>query len=86
MENQLPELPRWRCHKIVQAVKIKEITVCAAGGAVIVPEGVDIPVFAVSAEYMGKHAPAIGGYFVVYEDGYRSWSPAKAFEEGYSRI
>ena len=23
------------------------------------------------------------GYLVVYEDGYRSWSPTKAFEEGY---
>ena len=28
----------------------------------------------------------IGGYLVQYEDGYLSWSPAKAFEEGYTRI
>lgn len=26
----------------------------------------------------------VGGYFVVYDDGYTSWSPAKAFEDGYT--
>jgi hypothetical protein len=26
------------------------------------------------------------GYYVVYQDGYASWSPSKAFEDGYSRI
>lgn len=30
--------------------------------------------------------PGIGGYFVRYEDGYTSWSPAKAFEEGYIEV
>lgn len=35
---------------------------------------------------MAKHKPVAGGYFVVYEDGYESFSPAKAFEEGYTRI
>lgn len=28
----------------------------------------------------------IGGYYVVYQDGYTSWSPAAAFEEGYAEI
>ena len=26
------------------------------------------------------------GYLVQYEDGYKSWSPTKAFEAGYTRI
>lgn len=26
------------------------------------------------------------GYYVVYSDGYLSWSPTEAFEQGYSRI
>lgn len=26
------------------------------------------------------------GYYVVYTDGYVSWSPAKAFEEGYTKV
>ena len=42
--------------------------------------------FMVDAEYVRKHNPQIGGYYVVYEDGYKSFSPAKAFEEGYSPI
>jgi hypothetical protein len=28
----------------------------------------------------------IGGYYVVYEDGYKSFSPASAFENGYTRL
>ncbi|MCK9988658.1 MAG: hypothetical protein AzoDbin1_05130 [Azoarcus sp.] len=28
----------------------------------------------------------VGGYYVVYEDGYKSFSPAIAFESGYTRI
>lgn len=26
------------------------------------------------------------GYYVVYDDGYASWSPSKAFEDGYTLI
>ena len=28
----------------------------------------------------------LGGYFVQYDDGYQSWSPAAAFESGYSPL
>jgi hypothetical protein len=42
--------------------------------------------FKVDSAYMSKHKPVEGGYFVVYEDGYKSFSPAEAFESGYSRI
>ena len=37
-------------------------------------------------EWLDKHNPEVGGYYVVYEDGYKSFSPAKAFEEGYTLI
>ena len=30
--------------------------------------------------------PLVGGYYVRYADGYESWSPAKAFEEGYTQV
>ena len=36
-------------------------------------------------EFMDKHSPQVGGYYVVYKDGYKSYSPAQAFEEGYKR-
>jgi hypothetical protein len=40
----------------------------------------------VDAAWYRKHAPEPGGYYVVYPDGYKSYSPAKAFEEGYTLI
>ena len=33
-----------------------------------------------------KENPNQEGYYVVYEDGYESWSPREAFENGYSEI
>ena len=36
--------------------------------------------------YYEKHRPEPGGYYVVYDDGYKSYSPAKAFEDGYTLI
>jgi hypothetical protein len=40
----------------------------------------------VDGAYLLKHDPRPGGYFVEYADGYRSFSPAEAFEAGYTRI
>lgn len=39
----------------------------------------------VNKAYLEKHNPQIGGYYVLYPDGYESWSPAEAFEAGYHR-
>ena len=40
------------------------------------------------AIFMGKiiEGPDRSGYIVKYEDGYISWSPKKAFEEGYIEL
>ena len=40
----------------------------------------------VDATWIQKHNPGVGGYYVVYDDGYASYSPAKAFEPGYAKI
>lgn len=115
------EMPRYKCHKQVWALKIKSITkanpptieelekiinseddkpvdilsdgsLSVAGqkeeivGAIIVPEDDGYAEFTVNREYMLKHNPQVGGYYVVYDDGYKSYSPAKAFEDGYTRI
>ena len=37
-------------------------------------------------EYVAKHKLEVGGYYVVYEDGYKSFSPASAFESGYTPL
>jgi len=54
--------------------------------AIITPDDEGFAPFGVSDGYMRKHNPQAGGYYVVYKDGYKSYSPAKAFEEGYTRI
>lgn len=82
-------MPRFKCHKEVHAFKIREIKSFDIGSddsgrAQIV--STDGGVITVGPEYMKKHRPQIGGYFVVYEDGYQSFSPAAAFESGYSLI
>lgn len=84
------EMPRYKCHKEVWALKIKEITRAPSGNATvtfsIIPEDARYAPFEVSMEYISKHSPHPGGYYVVYDDGYKSYSPAKAFEDGYSLV
>ena len=79
------EMPKYQCHKIVHALKIEYIERETDGTATIIPEEGYAP-FKVSAEYVNKHKPQRGGYFVVYEGGYQSWSPADVFEAGYTLI
>lgn len=71
------ELPRYQSHKQVWGLKIKSID-----GQIITPVEDGYAPFSVSTEYLEKHKPEIGGYYVVYEGGYKSFSPADAFESG----
>lgn len=80
------DLPRYRSHKEVEALKINWIEPQPDGGALITPVEDGYEPFKVSAHYVQRHAPQVGGYYVVYADGYKSWSPAEAFEEGYTRV
>lgn len=80
-------VPRYRCHKEVGALKIKTIhmKMDGTGDADITfenfPDSINV-----EARWLGKHEPKVGGYFVVYADGYTSFSPADAFETGYTPI
>lgn len=76
------EMPKYKSHKEVWALKIRSIVLDESGSALIAPEDDGYDKFEVSKEYMDKHNPKAGGYYVVYKDGYKSFSPAKAFEEG----
>ena len=75
------ELPQYRSHKVVGAAKIIAID----NDARVTLDGVDTPHYVGHQWLEEKHAE-VGGYFVQYEDGYCSYSPAKAFEEGYTRV
>lgn len=86
--NVCVEMPKYECHKKVWALKIADITepTDATGTSrTIVPADEGYGPFVVDGAYMEKHKPEVGGYYVVYADGYKSFSPAKAFEDGYSK-
>ncbi|WP_239142564.1 Gp49 family protein [Variovorax sp. WS11] len=91
------EMPQYQCHKKVWALKIAGIvpkenpdptgrSAASSYGARIVPADEGFAAFEVDAEYVCKHNPKAGGYYVVYDDGYKSFSPAQAFESGYAPI
>lgn len=85
--GQAQEMPKYQSHKTVHALKIKMIGLNEATGAgLITPDDVGFAAFEVDAAFMDKHMPAPGGYYVVYADGYKSFSPAEAFETGYTRL
>lgn len=87
------DLPRYKCHKEVNAAKIEHIQPYGTDGSLslqlLIGEkdgvkshtGIDM-----TADWVAKHKPEAGGYLVVYEDGYTSYSPAKAFEGGYTLL
>lgn len=81
------ELPRYACHKEVQAVKVKSIAYAPGGGGyLITPVEPGYDPILVTTEWQDKHGAKSGGYFVRYKDGYESFSPAAAFEEGYTAV
>ena len=87
-------MPRYKCHKEVRALKITDVKMKPVGptglpgvlGSALHFDGSGFIPIDVSAAWMAKHEPVAGGYYVVYEDGYSSFSPAKAFVDGYTLI
>ncbi len=80
------EMPKYECHKKVWALKIAGIVGDQHGGVYFQPAEEGYGKVPLTPEYVAKHKPEVGGYYVVYEDGYKSFSPASAFESGYTRL
>lgn len=77
------QLPRWRSHKIVWADKITGMLDGPYRWRLLCGGLVDV-----SAQLDGRvpdGVEAVGGYYVRYPDGFESWSPAAAFEDGYTK-
>lgn len=84
----MTELPKYVCHKEVRAARIIDVRLDAAPESVLtllLPDDSRVRVV-VDREYMQKHKPQLGGYFVQYDDGYRSFSPCQPFEAGYTLV
>lgn len=98
--NNIP-LKRYRSHKVVGAARIRGYDRVPPSNMHDDPRPVPGPQLLVVEDAEGnarRFAPQDGwwlrmhgdvtdkGYFVVYEDGYQSWSPSAAFENGYTEI
>lgn len=83
------QLPQYQCHKKVWALKIAAITdpnQATDGSRLLEFAEPGYDPICVTGAFMDKHNPQPGGYYVVYDDDYKSYSPAKAFKDGYTRI
>jgi hypothetical protein len=81
-----PEMPLYLCHKKVRGLKIANVTRQPDGSVVLSFENTLFFPRHMSLEWSIKNNPKGGGYLVRYKGGYESWSPAPAFEDGYSLV
>lgn len=73
----------WQSHRQVAAGKIESVEQDqTTGGVRLNLEGGSSA--GVTQDWITRHAPHIGGYFVQYVDGYQSFCPATAFERDHS--
>jgi hypothetical protein len=80
------EYPRYISHKTVSAVKIAAVDNGADGSVTLHLEGGFDNVVISHHNKKHKPEPEVGGYLVLYADGYFSFSPARPFEEGYTLV
>lgn len=92
LPEAVAKMPQFVCHKTVHAFKIREVRIsgCAdPNSAFLFSDGetdVDRIELKVDRDFVVRHTPGIGKYFVAYADGYTSISPAAAFEAGYQPV
>lgn len=86
------EMPRYQSHKEVHALKLRRVTFVDPTGEVLF-----LPADNQYAEIRHDIRDEVAkrcrsqqmqdpGYYVVYPDGFTSWSPTEAFESGYTAL
>ncbi len=88
------QMPEYLCHKKVRALKIKDIVkkpvflgIEQVGSNYdLIFEDPEFSAHTVTEQFMRRSHCKAGGYLVRYEDGYVSYSPPQAFEDGYTRV
>lgn len=81
-----PSLILHKSHKEVMAAKITSIVNDEDGKRQMIFGESDGGRMELTDEFFNNHKPERGGYIVAYKDGYISYSPSKAFEEGSERM
>lgn len=79
------EMPRYVSHKQVWALEIESTDEHPIKGGTKLLRFKDkgYAPLGVPDEMFARYVPVTGDYYVVYADGYKSFSPRKAFLEGY---
>ena len=80
MDGVEAEMPRYRSHKIIHALEIKTVD---GHRLSFVEPFVDIDA---DPAMFSRYTPVPGDRYMVYPDGYKSFSPKRAFEDGYTRV
>jgi hypothetical protein len=89
MRNAYDRLPEWQSHKVVRAARITGVSEGVLPTTLFrwhLAGGVVVDVDELLATRVPRGVPTVGGYLIVYPDGYRSWSPADVFEAGYTLV
>lgn len=81
-------IPRYLCRKIVRALKIRRIDekLSTPNIRAIGFENFEALDGLIVFDVRNKPVPSPGWYYVFYDNGYESFSPPDAFEEGYTPI
>jgi hypothetical protein len=89
MEQQVEaEMPRYISHKQVWALELDCVDHNADGSSVLTfrDNGYSPILIPASSDIFARYKPVQGDFYVVYADGYKSFSPRKAFLEGYVKL
>jgi len=87
MSEAAMEMPRYKSHKTVWALEIATINRTVPGKVTLsfVDKGYAPITFDEADPMLVRYSPIQRDFYVVYNDGYQSLSPRKAFLEGYTR-
>lgn len=77
--------PKYESHKIVSAAEIVGFSIDDPTIVMVDPGDGLIEAFQPTEVAMVARAE-VGGYAVLYAEGFKSISPKKAFEDGYTRV
>jgi hypothetical protein len=80
-------MPSYTCHKRVWALEIASVSHADPGGITFIfkePGFAPLECGLVGDPMLARYTPQAGDFLVVYEDGYKSFSPRKAFLDGYT--
>lgn len=79
------EIPRYQCHKQVQALKIKLVIENPRGFELHFENERFVPI-QMPADWAALPQLLVGGYVIWDEQGQATWCPGAVFEQGYSLI